>query len=270
MVKQRKIDWVEELTEEIQESPNMLFTDFSGINVQELQTLRGGLRRCKTNYRVVKNRLARLAFEKADSQSAGEEPAGETEPAEATEDQPQLGDLPGVGASKVEALEEKGFKTVASVAEASIDDLTEVSGIGDALGNKIKAAAVEVCGSTSEAAAPEDAAGGIAEKAAPFLSGNTGIAFNQNDMVSAAKAIVDFSKENEELEIKGGLLENRLLTVEEIIELSKLPSRRELLTMVAIGLQGPIRKLAQYLVNPLQKLVWVVDKVKNKKEDSKE
>lgn len=271
MVKQRKIEWVEDLTEQIQESANMLFTDFSGINVQDIEDLRGSLRESNSSYRVIKNRLARLAFEKAEGEIEEDQPA--VEQAENAAGQPALEDLPGVGAAKVLALQEEGFENSGQIASAKPEELMEVSGIGEALAQKLINAATEIVPEQKTAdsgADVEQVAGGLIEKADPFLSGNTAIAFNRKNIVGAARAIVDFSEENEALEIKGGLLEDRLLSVEDIIELSKLPSRRELLTMTAIGLKAPVQKLARYLVNPLQKLVWVVDKVKQKKEDSKE
>ncbi len=55
-------------------------------------------------------------------------------------DEPEeLEDISGVGASKAEALEEAGFKTVDDVKGASQDELSNVDGIGNALAARIKA-----------------------------------------------------------------------------------------------------------------------------------
>ena len=62
MVNPRKIEWVEELTEEIEQSPNLIFTGFRGLTVEEMENLRQQLYECDTTYHVVKNRLARQAF----------------------------------------------------------------------------------------------------------------------------------------------------------------------------------------------------------------
>ena len=53
-----------------------------------------------------------------------------------------------------------------------------------------------------------------------------------------------FSKENENYKIKGGIIEGKVMTAEEIITIAKLPSRQELLAKLAGALLGNITKLA--------------------------
>jgi large subunit ribosomal protein L10 len=52
---------VQELSRLFQENPGIYLTDFTGLNVEELGVLRRKCRRKAVSYRVVKNRLARLA-----------------------------------------------------------------------------------------------------------------------------------------------------------------------------------------------------------------
>ena len=53
-----------------------------------------------------------------------------------------------------------------------------------------------------------------------------------------------FSKDNDYYEIKGGVIDGKVMTAEEIIALAKLPSRDTLLSMLAGALLGNISKLA--------------------------
>ncbi|OEF96405.1 50S ribosomal protein L10 [Vulcanibacillus modesticaldus] len=77
-----------------------------------------------------------------------------------------------------------------------------------------------------------------------FLTGPTAIAFSYEDLVSPAKILVDFAKEHEALEIKAGLLEGKLLSVDEVKALAALPSRDGLLSMLLSVLQAPMRNMA--------------------------
>ena len=77
-----------------------------------------------------------------------------------------------------------------------------------------------------------------------LLEGPTAIIYGNEDYLEPAKIIYNFSKENEFYKIKGGIIEGKVMTAEEIITLAKLPSRQELLGMLAGALLGNISKLA--------------------------
>lgn len=76
------------------------------------------------------------------------------------------------------------------------------------------------------------------------LEGPTAIVIAKEDYVDPLKAIYNFSKENDFYKIKGGIVEGKIMTAEELIALAKLPSRQELLGMLAGGLLGTISKFA--------------------------
>lgn len=76
------------------------------------------------------------------------------------------------------------------------------------------------------------------------LEGPTAVVIAEEDYVEPLKAIYNFSKENEFYKIKGGIVEGKVMSVEELITLAKLPSRQELLGMLAGALLGNISKLA--------------------------
>ena len=77
-----------------------------------------------------------------------------------------------------------------------------------------------------------------------LLEGPTAIVIGTEDYLEPSKVIYNFSKNNEFYKIKGGIIEGKVMTAEEIITLAKLPSRQELLAKLAGALLGNISKLA--------------------------
>ncbi|MDG4657854.1 50S ribosomal protein L10 [Ectobacillus antri] len=77
-----------------------------------------------------------------------------------------------------------------------------------------------------------------------YLTGPNAIAFSNEDVVAPAKVLNDFAKKHEALEIKAGIIEGKLVSVEEVKAIAELPSREGLLSMLLSVLQAPIRNLA--------------------------
>ena len=80
-----------------------------------------------------------------------------------------------------------------------------------------------------------------------LLEGPTALITSKEDYLAPAKAVYNFAKKNEFYKIKGGIIEGKVMTAEEIIILAKLPSRQELLAKLAGALLGNITKLAATL-----------------------
>jgi len=76
------------------------------------------------------------------------------------------------------------------------------------------------------------------------LEGPTAVIVADEDYLAPLKAIYNFSKDNDFYKIKGGIVEGKILSAEELITLAKLPSRQELLGMLAGALLSNISKLA--------------------------
>lgn len=76
------------------------------------------------------------------------------------------------------------------------------------------------------------------------LEGPTAVITTEGEYLDPLKAIYNFAKTNDFYKIKGGIIEGKVMTTEELITLAKLPSRQELLGMLAGGLLGTISKLA--------------------------
>lgn len=145
----QKKEEVSKLAEEFKTSKIILLTDYRGINVEDVTSLRNDIRNTNSKYRVIKNNITRRALKEAG----------------------------------IEGLEEQ-------------------------------------------------------------LVGPTAVITNSEDYLEAAKAIYNFTKDNDYYKIKGGVIEGKVMTAEEIITLAKLPSKDTLISMLAGVLLGNISKLA--------------------------
>ena len=145
----QKKEEVSKLAEKMKEAKIVLLTDYRGINVENVTSLRAELRNTNSEYKVIKNNIIRRA------------------------------------------LEECG-----------------ISGLEDQ------------------------------------LVGPTAVIMNNEDYLDAAKAIYNFTKDNDYYKIKGAVIEGKVMTAEEVITLAKLPSREALLSMLAGALLGNISKFA--------------------------
>ena len=76
------------------------------------------------------------------------------------------------------------------------------------------------------------------------LVGPTAIAFSNEDVVAPAKVLNNFAKDHEALEIKGGVIQGNVASIDQIKELADLPSYEGLLSMVLSVLQAPMRNFA--------------------------
>lgn len=165
-----KTDAVARIKETIGRSKSIFVTDYRGITVGEMTVLRNRLRTEGVEYKVVKNRLAKIA------------------------------------------LRESGLNTM--------DE---------------------------------------------FLTGTKAVAFGIKDPIAPAKVLVAYAKENEKLKVVGGLMDNQILTVGAINELSQMPSREVLLSRMLGSLSGPVQKLAYGLNQTVAKLAYAIDAVVRKK-----
>jgi large subunit ribosomal protein L10 len=80
-----------------------------------------------------------------------------------------------------------------------------------------------------------------------YLLGPTALTFVTGDSVAAAKALLDHSKTNPLLVIKGGVLGTSPMSADDVKALANLPSREELLARLAGAFQAPLVKTAGLL-----------------------
>ncbi|MEU7178800.1 50S ribosomal protein L10 [Streptomyces celluloflavus] len=98
------------------------------------------------------------------------------------------------------------------------------------------------------------------------FKGSTAVAFVTGDPVTAAKGLRDFAKENPNLVIKGGVLDGKALTADEIKKLADLESREVLLAKLAGGMKASMAKAAATFQAPLTKFVRTADALRSKVE----
>ena len=79
------------------------------------------------------------------------------------------------------------------------------------------------------------------------LVGPTAVVISQEEYLPALKSIYGFSKNNDFYKIKGGVLEGKVTSVDDLIVLAKLPSREELIAKLAGCLLANVSKLAATL-----------------------
>ena len=170
MNKEDKIRIVSEFQDKFGKAKGIVFTDYRGLNVEEMTGLRDKLRSASIEYRVVKNTLARRAAE----------------------------------GTQVDAAKD-------------------------------------------------------------VLNGPVGIAVGYDDPVLLVKKVLEFSKANDKLEIKGGIIEGGMCTPEQIKAISQLPPREIQLSMLIGAMQSPVSKLAGLLNSTVAQFAYALEALKNKK-----
>jgi len=161
--REKKEEIVADLVEKFSRSQALIMTDYRGLKVEEMRTLRIRLREESCGYHVVKNRLVKLAMEK-------------------------------VGLPFEETL----------------------------------------------------------------FAGPTAMGFCYEDVVAPAKAVVSYAKETKTLSIRGGMMGDQVFSEREMISLSQLPSRDELLAQMITQLQAPLVGLVNLLSDSLRALIYLL------------
>ena len=96
-----------------------------------------------------------------------------------------------------------------------------------------------------------------------FFDGPTAIAYS-NDPVSLTKLLVEFAKNNNNLVVLGGIMDNEILSVEKIEILSKLPSLEEIRAKLIGLISTPAQKIASVLTAPSGDLARVFNAYSSK------
>ena len=99
-----------------------------------------------------------------------------------------------------------------------------------------------------------------------WLTGPTAIAFVEDDPVPAAKALVDFTKENEGLVVKAGLLKDQVIEPDQIEVIARIEGRDVLLAKVAGAVKGPLSKAAFLMASFTREAASVFSQLIEKKE----
>ena len=98
------------------------------------------------------------------------------------------------------------------------------------------------------------------------LRGPTGVVIGK-DPVAAAKVLNDFARENEQRpQVKGGMLEGKPLSTEQVKQLASLPSREQMLAELGAGLQSPMAAFVGALTGLLYMFVGALEGLRAQRE----
>ncbi|MCI5567679.1 MAG: 50S ribosomal protein L10 [Veillonellaceae bacterium] len=105
------------------------------------------------------------------------------------------------------------------------------------------------------------------------LEGTTALAVSKEDAVAPAKVIVKFIKDNkledtDVLVVKKGIVDGRVISVDDVKALALLPSREELIAKLLSSMQAPVSNTVNVLHGVLRNAVYVLDAVRKQKEQA--
>ncbi len=97
------------------------------------------------------------------------------------------------------------------------------------------------------------------------LKGVNSIAYTTGDAVALAKVLAKYAKDNEALTFRAGLVEGRVISVEELQALAALPTRDEVFAKLLGLLQAPAQRLVSVLSAPARQLAVVLGQAEKEK-----
>lgn len=98
-----------------------------------------------------------------------------------------------------------------------------------------------------------------AEEVLKNLSGVTSIAYTSGDPVALAKALSKYAKDNPEFTFKAGVVEGRVVSINEIKALATMPSKEELYAKLLFLMNAPAQRLVTVMNAVGRNLAVVVD-----------
>lgn len=91
-----------------------------------------------------------------------------------------------------------------------------------------------------------------------LITGSSAVAFALQDTPALAKVISDFARTNEHVKVKGGYLDQRLISAEQIKSLAELPPLPVMRAQLLGTIQAPASKLVRTLAEPARSLAAVI------------
>ncbi|MEW6447875.1 MAG: 50S ribosomal protein L10 [Bacillota bacterium] len=101
-----------------------------------------------------------------------------------------------------------------------------------------------------------------------YLEGPVALAFSFGDPAATAKVLVDFTREFKLLDVKGGVLNGRLLSAEQFKVLADLPPFDVMIAKVVGGIKSPLYGMVGVLSGPMRNLVYVLDAIRRKQAEA--
>ena len=97
------------------------------------------------------------------------------------------------------------------------------------------------------------------------MQGNISLIIGFEDEIGPAKLAAEFGKTHESLKMLGGIMENKFIDLNQVVVLSKIPGKKQLLGQLVGGLQSPIRGFATVLAGNVRGLLTVLNALKEQK-----
>lgn len=99
-----------------------------------------------------------------------------------------------------------------------------------------------------------------------LLTGSVILTFGDKEPQDISKSVVEGVKVSPKIKCAGVLFEGKLENADFVEQLSKLPSRQELLTQMVVRMNSPITGFVCVLANTMRGLVVALDQIRTKKE----
>lgn len=99
-----------------------------------------------------------------------------------------------------------------------------------------------------------------------LLTGPVALITGAGDIAKISKIAVDYSKENENFSLKGGIFNSQVIDFDAINHLASLPSKEQLIAQVVGGIKAPLTNFVMVLSGTTRSLVYVLDAIKNQKQ----
>ncbi|HLD20380.1 MAG TPA: 50S ribosomal protein L10 [Patescibacteria group bacterium] len=96
-------------------------------------------------------------------------------------------------------------------------------------------------------------------------TGTLMVAFGRTDAIAPAKTVQAFAKQNENVKILGGILEEQVLAAHQVIELALLPTKEELIAKTVGTIKAPLSEFVRVLAGNVRGLVTVLQAIQNVK-----
>lgn len=101
-----------------------------------------------------------------------------------------------------------------------------------------------------------------------LLRGVSGLAYNAEDPGAPARVARDFARDNEQLRVKGGVVDGTVLDASGVETLANMPGPRELKAQFLALLNTPATQMVRVLNAPAQSFLYLLNALHDKKQDA--
>jgi large subunit ribosomal protein L10 len=102
---------------------------------------------------------------------------------------------------------------------------------------------------------------------APILEGPTGVIIAHDDPIIPLKVVMEFAKDKPHLKAKGSLMDHTFYDQAQVLAISQLPTKKEMLAQIVSSLQAPAFNLVWALRGVAASLVYTLQAIAEKQQD---